>query len=115
MAGVGRRRGRCWTRSATRTRSEPGRSARRRTGACARRCRSRALLWPVELGREESRRALEDLVRAAQLGVLPAQPLQLGGLVGADPGALAGVDLGLADPFTQRLRGTDAEFLGYRG
>src|SRR3954469_2700019 len=95
-AVAGRRRGWCWTRSATRTRSGPGRSARRRTGVCARRCSSRALLWPVELGREESRRALEDLVRPAQLGILAAQPLQFRGLVGADTGPLPAVNLGLA-------------------
>nr|WP_301175515.1 hypothetical protein [Actinomadura geliboluensis] len=29
-------------------------------------------LWPVELGREETRSGLEDLVRPPQLGVLPA-------------------------------------------
>jgi hypothetical protein len=67
------------------------------------------LLWPVELGREESRRALEDFIRPSQLSVLPAQPLELSGLVGVCPGVPPGINLGLADPFAQRLRRADAE------
>ena len=74
-----------------------------------------ARLATVELGREESRRGLQDLVGPAQLSVLPTQPLQLGRLLTAHARALPGVDLGLADPFAQRLGGADAELLNDRG
>ena len=68
------------------------------------------MLWPVELGREENRRCLENLIRAAQLGVLPLQPPDLGMLLTGQTGPCPGVHLGLADPLTQRLRRPDASF-----
>lgn len=39
------------------------------------------MLWPVELGREENRRRLEDLSGPPQLSVLPLQPPDLGMLL----------------------------------
>ena len=59
----------------------------------------------VELRREESRGRLQDLVGAAQL---PDLALQLGdplALVGGHARPRPAVDLGLADPLAQRLRG----------
>src|SRR6185312_620777 len=80
-----------------------------RSGSCARQQISRALVWPVELGREESRRGLQDFVRPLQFGVLTLEPADLRGLLatGSRPGA--GVDLRLAHPFTQRLGRPDPE------
>src|SRR6516164_2295776 len=69
-------------------------------------------LWAVELRREESRRRLEDLIRPAQLGVLPPQPPDLRRLLSRHAGPGARVHLGLADPLTQRLRGPDAQLVG---
>ena len=37
-------------------------------------------MWPVELGREETRRGVEDLICLLQLGVLLLQRLDLRGL-----------------------------------
>lgn len=62
-------------------------------------------LWPVELGREESRSCFQDFVGPAQLGVLAAKPLELGRLLAADSRSGPGVDLGMPYPFAQRLRG----------
>jgi hypothetical protein len=56
--------------------SGPGRSARRRPYARARRCRSRALRWPAELGREEADADFR-ISFARQLGVLLTWPLEL--------------------------------------
>src|SRR5215210_6213544 len=67
----------------------------------------------VELPREESRRRLEDLVRAPQLTVLALElldPLRLN-RAHTRPGAV--IDLGLPDPRTQRLR-RHPELLGDR-
>ena len=66
-------------------------------------------VWPVELGREESRRGLEDLVRPLELGDLLLQRLDLRGFLRCRPGPGAGVDLVPADPLAQRLGGADAE------
>src|SRR5918996_5992590 len=59
----------------------------------------------VELPRKESRRRLEDLVRAAQLAVLALELLDALGLRAGYPRSLAAVGLGLAHPAAQRLRG----------
>ena len=71
------------------------------------------MLWPVELGREENRRRLEDLIRAAQLSVLPLQPPDLGMLLAGQTGPCPSVHFGLADPLAQRLRCSNAELLGH--
>jgi len=54
-------------------------------------------------GREESRRALEDLVGPSQLAVLPLQLDQPPALLGGQPWPLTLVDLGLLDPIAHRL------------
>src|SRR3954451_9433445 len=66
---------------------------------------------PVELGREESGSRLEDFVGPAKLGHLALEALDLCRLVGRRAWALAGVDLSLADPFTNRLGGAHAQLL----
>src|SRR5665647_3503297 len=65
--------------------------------------------WPVELGRKENRRRLQDRVRALEFGVLPFQPLDLSRLLTAEPGPRPLIDLVLADPLAQRLRRTDTQ------
>lgn len=65
---------------------------------------------PVELGHEETRRGLQDLVGPLQLGVL-LQRLQPGGLLRGRPRALPRVDLLLLHPVPQSLAGADAESL----
>ena len=60
------------TNTSTGRTATPRRSARPRNDHDARRCR-RSSLPAVELGREETRRALENLVRPAQLPVLPLE------------------------------------------
>ena len=54
-------------------------------GPDVRRRTSRLVLWPVELGREESRRRLQNCVGSLQFCVLPPQPLQLRRLLGVVP------------------------------
>ena len=62
-------------------------------------------MWPqvsaVELRREESRRALEDLVGPAQLEVLTLELAEACPLVGGETGRRAVVDLELLDPRAQ--------------
>src|SRR6266487_2966426 len=72
------------------------------------------MLWPVELGREENRRRLEDLIGPPQLGVLPLQPPDLGMLLTRQTRPRPGIHLSLADPLTQRLRRPDAQLLRHR-
>src|SRR5262245_54859680 len=72
------------------------------------------MLWPAELGREENRRRLENLIGAAQLGVLPLQPPDLRVLLARQARPRPGVHLRLADPLTQRLRRPDAQLLRHR-
>ena len=55
--------------------AEPCRSARPRSGRGGRRCR-RTSSQAVELGREESRRRLQDLIDPAQLTILALEPLE---------------------------------------
>ncbi len=62
-----------------------------------------SLLWAVELRREESRGALEHLIRPLQLEVLALQPLEALTIIGGQPCSGAGVDLGPAHPPAQRL------------
>jgi hypothetical protein len=69
--------------------------------------------WPVELGREESRRGFQDRVRAPQLGVLPLQPLQLRRLLRCGPRPRPGIDLGLADPLAHRLQRGDPQQMSH--
>src|SRR5512143_3132208 len=64
---------------------------------------------PVELGREETRRGLEDLVRPAQLGNLTLESLQLRRLLRCGARPCTAVDLGLADPLPQRLHRPDPQ------
>src|SRR5690349_3016054 len=64
---------------------------------------------PVELGREETRRRLKDLIRPAQLGDLPLEPLQVRRLLTRRTGSGTDVDLGLADPRAQRLGRPDPQ------
>src|SRR5438045_3570243 len=71
------------------------------------------MLWPVELGREENRRRLEDFIGPAQLSVLPLQPLDLGMLLTGQTGPRSRVHLGLTDPLPQRLRCPDTQLLGH--
>jgi hypothetical protein len=62
-------------------------------------------------GRKNTRR-LQDLVRALEFGVLPAQPTEFLGLSGGGPVAtLCGVGFILADPVAERF-GMDTELLG---
>lgn len=63
---------------------------------------------------EENRRALEDLVGPAQLAVLALELLHPFALLGRQAAALASVDLGLADPQSERFR-SDAELLSDAG
>src|SRR5215218_5848915 len=68
----------------------------------------------VEPGRKESRRRPQDLIGPAQLPHLAFQggdPLLV---LGAGPGPLAAVHLGLANPGPERL-GTDAQLPGHPG
>src|SRR5690348_12103548 len=91
-----------------------GRSARPRTSSDARRCSGSSRRSAVELRPEENRRALQDLVRPAELAVLPFElldPLALGRRQAA-PGA--GINLGLADPLADRL-GPDPQLAGNIG
>src|SRR5918996_875492 len=67
----------------------------------------------VELPRKESRRRLEDLIRAAQLPVLALELPDALGLHARHSRALARVGLGLAHPASERLRG-HPELLGDR-
>ena len=62
------------------------------------------MLWPVELGREESRRCLQNRIGPSQFSVLSPQAFQLSGLFGRDPGTRAGINLDLAHPLAHRLR-----------
>ena len=55
----------------------------------------------------------EDLIRAPQLGVLPLEP-PVSALLAGDARPLPCVDLGLAHPFAQRLRGSDPQLRGHR-
>jgi hypothetical protein len=57
----------------------------------------------VERPREETRGRLEDLDSSLQLAVLALKLPDLPGRLAADPGRLALVYLGLADPLAQRL------------
>src|SRR6478609_8927844 len=68
-------------------------------------------MWPVEFGREESRRRFEYLVRPPQFGILPLEPLDLSVLVARQARPVSGVDLRSADPLAQRLGRSDAELL----
>jgi hypothetical protein len=72
----------------------------------------RGVLWPVEFGREESRRDFQDSIGALEFCVLPLQPLQLDGLLGAHPGPHPAVDLSLPKPLADRLRRTDPQQSG---
>src|SRR5215204_6460232 len=67
----------------------------------------------VELPREESRRRLEDLIRAAQLTVLALELLDPLGLRARHPSALPAIGLGPAHPTAQRL-GRHPEILSER-
>src|SRR5215217_2224625 len=89
----------------TPTRPRCGRSARPRSGRGARRCSgSLRSVW-VELPGEKQARRLEDLVRAAQLVVLLAQPADLLALrTRQQLRPLTAVGLGLAHLLAQRLR-----------
>jgi hypothetical protein len=58
----------------------------------------------AQLGREERRRSLQDVVRPLQLGDLLLQRLELGGFLRRGPGPGTGVDLRLTHPVPQRLR-----------
>ncbi|MEU7988656.1 hypothetical protein AB0B56_27690 [Streptosporangium canum] len=65
----------------------------------------KAFIWAVG-GRvlsRKSRRRLEDLVGAAQLADFTLQFGDPLGLIGAGPGPLTIVDLGLFDPVAQRF------------
>jgi hypothetical protein len=71
-------------------------------------------LTTAGLGRapaRKHRRLFQDRVRAPQLKVLLAQPLELLALIRGQPFPLAGIDLGPADVLAQRL-GTDPQILG---
>src|SRR5215472_7816961 len=92
----------------------PGRSARPRTGPCAHRCSWSPRSSAVELGREESRRALQDLVGTPQLPVLPLELGDAPTLLGRHARSLAAVDLRLLDPVAQRLR-PDPQLAGHPG
>src|SRR4030095_3244839 len=89
-------------------RAAPCRSARPRTGPCARGCRRSSVGSAVELRREESRRGLEDLIRPAQLPDLPLQLVEARALFAGQAKPQTVVDLGAADPVAQRLM-RDAE------
>src|SRR4051794_7499133 len=79
----------------------PGRSARPRTPRGAPRCTWSSPRRAVELRREESRCALQDLVGPPELPVLPLQLRDALTVRRARAGPLATVDLGLADPLAQ--------------
>jgi hypothetical protein len=62
----------------------------------------------VELPREETGGCLEDLIRPAQLAVVPLQLGEAPAFLAGHTRTVAAVDLGLADPAPQRLA-ADAE------
>jgi len=70
------------------------------------------VLWPVELGREESRRCLQNRVGPSQFSVLAFQPFEFSGFLGRRSHTRTGIDLGLAHPLAHRLRAADAEQAG---
>src|SRR6476646_12078030 len=67
------------------------------------------MLWPVELGREESRCRLQNRVGPSQFSVLAFQPFEVSGFLGRRPRTRTGIDLPLAHPLAHRLRAADAE------
>src|SRR5262249_47000884 len=90
------------SRSVGRT-ATPRRSARPRSGRGACRCRRSLPCSTVELGREEKRRRLQDLVRPTQLSILTLELLPPRPPVGGDPRPPALIDLAPTYPDAQRL------------
>src|SRR4051794_33957224 len=79
------------------------RSARPRTRRDGRRCRRLPLRLRVELPREESRRRFQDLIRPAQLAVLPLELDQTRSFARRDPVTRTAIDLTLAHPVADRF------------
>src|ERR1035437_8141957 len=90
---------------------ESCRSARPRTSQRARRHRGSSRRSRVELPREESCSALQDLVGSAEFLVLPFELDDSAALFGREAGLGATVDLGLGNPVAKRLV-PDAELAG---
>src|SRR4029453_1424152 len=88
----------------------PGRSARPHSGPCGRGCRRSSRRSAVELRPKESRRGLQDLIRATQLADLALQGLEPLTLLGGQPWPRARIGLRPADPLAQRLS-RDAELV----
>ena len=96
-----------WRGGSRRTPTRPGscRSARRRSGRDGSRCSGSPRSVLVELLREKHRSGLQDLIRAAQLEVLGAQPAGSSrSCARRQIRALARVGLVLTDLLAQRLR-----------
>src|SRR5882757_2896423 len=70
--------------------------------------------WPAELGREENRGRLKDLVGPPQLRDLTFETLDLSVLLAAHPDPLPGVDLSLAHPDAQGFRAADTQLGSHR-
>ena len=83
----------------------PCRSARPPIGPCGTRCSELPLRSTVELGREENRSVLQNLVGPAKVPVFLLGFLHALGLVGRETRSMTSVDLGPANQMAQRLRG----------
>src|SRR4051794_13101434 len=79
------------------------RSARPRTRRDGRRCTRLPLRLRVELPREESRRRFQNLIRPAQLAVLPLELDQTRSFARRDPVTRTAIDLTLAHPIADRF------------
>ena len=80
------------------------RSARLPIAHVVSRCSELPLRSTVELGREENRGVLQDLVRTPQIAVLTLEGLQTGTLVGGGTDTSAVVDLVAEDPGPEDFR-----------
>src|ERR1019366_1868318 len=98
MAGASWRRSRSGKRTAMWCRS-----ARLPIDSCENRCNELPLRSTVELGREENRGVLQDFVGPAELTVLFFEGLESIPLIGGQAGPNPLIDLGPADPGTERL------------
>ena len=91
------------TRTSTGRTASLYRSARPRKDHDGRRCR-RSSMTAVDLGREETRRRLEDRVRSAQLPVLTLKRFQMLTLISREPSPAIFVDLDPGHPLPNCLR-----------